>query len=252
MRDLTMSPDLAIARDVSLTRGLSTCASVKTHLHAFADGELRGDTLRAVSHHIDGCESCADRITEIKDLGGLLRRSAAVEVETPDLAGLADGVVSRIRAEEHESWRGLIGRATDDLHWVLVGVGSVAAAFVSALVVSFVVQSGVGQRGDSLAAMLNTLATEPPTLGRPTNSLGDLAALTLDDQMLTSLAEVNDDGHVSHIRMLSSLDDRDAAILLAQTRRMRFVQHLDRRMTDPTGRQVVLLFSATEVRGKVL
>ena len=233
-------------------RSVQTCASVRVHLHAFADGELRGDTLRAVSHHMASCGSCSDRVREISDIGGCLRLCVANQPDSPDLAGLADGVVSRIRAEAHESWRGLFERATDDLHWVLVGVGSVAAAFISALIVSVVVQSGVGQRGDSLAAMLNTLAIDPPTLGRPTNSLGDLAALTLDDQTMTSLAEVNDDGHVSHIRMLSSLDERDAAILMAQTRRMRFVQHLDRRMTDPTGRQVVLLFSATEVRGKVL
>ena len=230
-----------------------SCASVRAYLNAFSAGELRGETLRSVSQHVERCDDCSSRVVEIGELGNLLRAGVALQSESPDLAGLADGVVSRIRAEDHESWRGLLERATDDLHWVMVGVGSVAAAFISALVVSVVVQSGVGQRGDSLAAMLNTLAITPPELGRSSSGLpGDLAALGIDDVQLTSLAEVNDDGHVLHLKLLSNLDDRDAAILLAEARRMRFVRQQDRRMTDPTGRQVVLLFSATEVRGKSL
>lgn len=227
------------------------CAWVRTHLNAFADGELRGDVLRSVSQHVDCCEDCAARVLEIGELGNLLRDGVAFESFPPDLAGLADGVVSRIRAEDHESWRGVFERATDDLHWVMVGVGSVAAAFLSALIVSVVVQSGVGQRGDSLAAMLNTLAATPLELGHATGMPGDLAALGIDDVQLTSLAEVNDDGHVLHLKLLSNLDERDATILLTEMRRMRFAQQQDRRMTDPTGRQVVLLYSATEVRGKI-
>ncbi len=235
-----------------MSRALGSCATVHGHLNAFADGELRGDVLREVSTHLESCATCSTSIEEISQLGSLLRGAASTQADAPDLSGLADGVVSRIRAEEHESWRGVLDRATDDLHWVMVGVGSVAAALISALVVSAVVQSGVGSRGDSLAAMLNTLATPPPALGRSTGMPGDLAALGIDDLQLASIVEVNDDGHVSHLKMLSNLDERDAAILLTELRRMRFGQQQDRRMTDPTGRQVVLLFSATEVRGKVL
>lgn len=232
-----------------MSRQDGSCTSVRTHLNAFADGELRGDVLRSVSQHVEVCEDCSARMLEIGELGNLLREGVTFQTEPPDLAGLADGVVSRIRAEDHESWRGLFERATDDLHWVMVGVGSVAAAFTSALIVSVVVQSGVGQRGDSLAAMLNTLAAAPLEVGHSAGMPGDLAALGIDDVQLTSLAEVNDDGHVSHLKLLSNLDERDAAILLTELRRMRFVQQQDRRMTDPTGRQIVLLFSATEVRG---
>lgn len=220
---------------------------VRTHLNAFADGELRGDVLRTVSTHLENCEACADEIVEIGSLGELLRSGVALETEPPDLAGLADGVVSRVRAEEHESWRGMISRATDDLHWVLVGVGSVAAAFVSALIVSAVVQSGVGQRSDSLAALLNTLATAPPELGNGVMGPASLAVLSTDDVQLASLAEVNDDGHVLSLELLSSLDPADAALLMGELRRMRFQQQ-DRRMTDPEGRRFVWLFSATEVR----
>lgn len=243
-----------------MSRNFGSCVAVQNHLNAFADGELRGDVLRAVSQHIEACRRCATRVDEISELGNLLRECVAVETdvnEPPDLAGLADGVVSRIRAEDHESWRSMVERATDDLHWVMVGVGSVAAAFVSALIVSVVVQSGVGQRADSLAAMLNTLALSPPELGYATVVPVSLASFD-DDVQLTSLAEVNDDGHVlslellSNLDKLSSLDKKDAAILMSELRRMKFQQQLERRMTDPSGRRFVWVFSTTEVRANVL
>jgi hypothetical protein len=230
---------------------LGSCAAVHSHLHAFADGELRGSMLRSVSQHVESCGRCAAAIAEISELGNLLRRGVDLEAEPPDLAGLADGVVSRVRAEDHESWRGLLERATDDLHWVMVGVGSVAAAFMSALVVSVVVQSGVGQRADSLAAMLNTLATAPPALGRATVVPASLGALVSDGTMFISLAEVNDDGHVLSLESLSQLDKKDAAIL-TEMRRMRFEEQQDRRMTDPNGRLFVWVVSSTQVRGKIL
>lgn len=233
-----------------MSRQYGLCAAVRSYLNAFADGELRGDTLRGVSHHVEGCEACAQAVAGIGDLGSLLRDGLTLHTEPPDLAGLADGVVSRIRAEDHESWRGILERATEDLHWVMVAVGSVAAAFISALVVSFVVQSGVGQRGDSLAAMLNTLATTPADIGRTRTMSGDLTALGIDDVQLASPAEAND--HVRSLKLLSNLEEPDVKILVTELRRMKFVQQQDRRMTDPAGRQVVILFSATEVRGKIL
>lgn len=221
------------------------CAAVRTHLNAFADGELRGNTLRVVSQHVESCDDCASAISEINELGAWLRDGVGLETEPPDLTGLADGVVSRVRAEDHESWRALFERATDDLHWVIVGVGSVAAAFISALIVSAVVQSGVGTRADSLAAILNTLATAPPALGRATVVPASFGASAADNSMFVSLAEVNDDGHVMRLDALSALDSEDAAIL-AQMRRMRFEEQLDRRMTDPS-RRFVWVVSSTQV-----
>jgi len=233
-----------------MIRDYSSCVAVRSYLNAFADGELRGEVWRGVSQHVEHCSACAESVGAIGELGKVLRSGLTLEAEPPDLAGLADGVVSRIRAEDHESWRGMFERATEDLHWVFVGVGSVAAAFMSALVVSVVVQSGVGQRADSLAAMLNQMAAAPPALGRSVGVSADLPAPGFDDVRLASLTEMNDEGHASNRTLLSRMDARDAAILLAELRRMGFGQQQDRWMTDPTGRQVVLFFSATEVRGK--
>lgn len=229
-----------------MSRDYGSCATVRGHLNAFADGELRGDVLRGVSQHVELCGACADAVAEIGDLGNVLRSGLAFHTEPADLAGLADGVVSRVRAEDHESWRGLFERATEDLHWVMVGVGSVFAAFASALIVSVVVQSGVEQRGDSLAALLNSLATTPAEISR-TPTAAEFAALGIDDVQLASLADVND--HVRSLRLLSNLDERDVEILVAELRRQKFELPRNRRMASPG---VVILFSTTEVRGKIL
>ena len=230
-------------------RSYGSCAAVRSYLNAFADGELRGDLLRGVSQHVETCDACSPAVLEIGDLGNMLRSGLMLQTEPAVLAGLADGVVSRVRAEEHESWHGIFARATEDLHWVMVGVGSVLAAFTSALIVSLVVQSGLGQRGDSLAALLNSLATTPSEMSR-TPTAAEFAALGIDDVQLASLADVND--HVRSLKLLSNLEERDVEILVAELRRMKFVQQQNRRMTTPGGRQVVIVFSATEVRGKIL
>lgn len=222
---------------------LLTCAAVRPHLHAFADGELRGDVLRGVTTHLEGCESCADRVLEIGEIGQLVRSGAPVDHEPQDLAGLADGVVSRIRAEDHESWRGVFERATDDLHWVMVGVGSVAASFVSALIVAFVVQSGMEQRADSLAALLNSLAATPTEISR-TPTAAEFAALGIDNVQLASLADAND--YVRSLRLLKNLDERDVRILVPELSRAKFEVPRNHRTAGPG---VVLAFSKTEVRG---
>ncbi len=233
-----------------MSRTFGSCAAVRGYLNAFADGELRGDVLRGVSHHVEACEACSEAVVGIGELGNLLRHGLSMPTESPDLAGLADGVVSRIRAEDHESWHGIFERATDDLHWVVVGVGSVVAAFISTLVVSLVVQSSVGQRGDSLAALLNTLATSPRDISRAQMTTGDFAALGVDDVQLASRAEVND--HLRSWQLLKDLDEPDVEILVAELRRVKFEQQHDRRMSKGGGHQVVILFSTTEVRGKIL
>lgn len=234
-----------------MSRPFVSCAAVGAHLGAFADGELRGDLLRRVSKHVEACPGCAASVVETGQLGEALRIGATLSMDAPDLSGLADGVVSRVLAEEHESWRGKFERATDDLHWIVAGVGSVAAAFVSALVVSLVVQSGVEQRGDSLAAMLNTLASPPPSLRHAAVLPAGLSMLGVDELQMASLAEINDDGHVLSLQPLSAANKKNAAVLI-ELRRMRFAQQQDRRMTDPDARRFVWLFSATEVRGKIL
>jgi hypothetical protein len=233
------------------------CLSIRAHLEAFADGELRGDALRRVSKHVESCASCANDVAETRSLGDALRSRVAPGSADEDLAGLADGVVSRIKAEARESWRARFDRAFDDLHWVVVGAGSMAAAFISLLLVSAVFQSAVVQRDDSLAAMLNTFGSPAPRLRFTTVLPASLTSLPTDDLQMVNLAVVTEDGRVMSLYPVSSVnspasstDRQDDQVVMHQLSGLRF-SHQDRQMVDPAERRFVWLYSVTEVRGKI-
>lgn len=237
---------------------LSPCVAVQPHLEAFADGELRGDVLRRVSQHLDRCDVCSTVVERVELVGDTLRSGHPHDADGADLAGLADGVVSRIRAEARESWRGTFERATDDLHWVLVGAGSIAAAFFTAMSVSIVMHSSVEQRADSLASMLNTMSVSPPQLGGativPVSIVPDsiVGANGEDDVEFANLAEVNRAGHVTSLQPLplgNDINASDAQALVIQLSGLRFAQQTERSMTDPDARQLIWLYTAIEVRG---
>ncbi len=240
-----------------MNRQRSLCVAVQPHLEAFADGELRGDALRRAAQHIESCEHCSALVEGIHGLGESLRGVVPADPDPTVLAGLADGVVSRIRAEEHESWRGTFQRATDDFHWVVVGAGSIGAAFLTALSVSVVMYSSVEQRADSLASVLNTAAS-PPQLRAVTIMPASLAPDSIvgangeDDVEFANLAEVNRAGHVMSlqpVRFVNDLSPSDAQPVVNQLRGLRFAQP-ERSSLDPDARQFVWLHTATEVRGR--
>jgi len=236
----------------------TTCAAVRPHLEAFADGELRGDTLRRVAQHLESCVTCESVIEDVRGVGEILRGDQAAELDLTALAGLADGVVSRVRAEDRESWRGKFERATDDLHWILVGAGSLASAFLTALSVTVVMQSAVVQRADSLASVLNTMTDLPPQLGHATIVPSSIAPDSIvgangeGDVEFANLTEVNRAGHVTSLQPIALGDGNnpaDSQTVSNQLRDLRFAQSERSNLTDPEVRQLVWLYTATEVRG---
>ena len=76
----------------------------------------------------------------------------------PILDGLADGVISRARAEAAQSWRAIFARAIEDWHWAVVGLGSVAATSTTLLFFSMLLTFGPEPPSrESLAALMNNL-----------------------------------------------------------------------------------------------
>ena len=124
-----------------------TCESVRPQLSAFADGELPGGEMLRVAEHLDLCRECASEVADIRGLGDGLRAAASGFSMPPALAGLADGVISRVRAEAAQSWRGVFSRAIEDWHWAVVGLGSLAATTTNLLFVSLAsdVRSGAAE-----------------------------------------------------------------------------------------------------------
>lgn len=112
-----------------------TCRDARRLLAAYQDEELTGAGRLAVSAHVDGCVECAGELADLRALGELLRGSVVPAPAPEVLAGLAPGVVSRIAAEDRQSWRACGARLFEDWHWVATGSGAFSAAFISALLV---------------------------------------------------------------------------------------------------------------------
>jgi hypothetical protein len=144
----------------------TACARVREHLSAYVDGELGAADRLLVSHHLAGCSSCAAAQQGIREVGEALRTSAiALPINHVNLQGLASGIISRTRAEDAQSWRAVVGRASEDWHWAFVAAGSLISAVASILLVAAI--CGLGpkpDREDSLAAMLTNLRTPAGTL----------------------------------------------------------------------------------------
>jgi hypothetical protein len=135
-----------------------TCESLRPQLSAFVDGELPGGEMLSVAEHLEVCRECACEVAGLRGLGEDLRSAAAQSTPPPALSGLADGVISRVRAEAAQSWRAVFARAIEDWHWAVVGLGSVAATSTTLLVFSMLLMFGPAPpSSESLAALMTNL-----------------------------------------------------------------------------------------------
>jgi anti-sigma factor RsiW len=165
---------------------MNVCEQIRRDLSPFMDGELAVSRRPRVSRHLDECADCAEYFREITALGEDLRL-AAVEREPwlPTLEGLASSVTSRIRAESAQSWRARLTAACDDWHWAIVGGGSIAATFVSTVLVSMILAFGPApEREDSLSALMANLGEPAGMLfvcATPTGTTQDARLVQIDN-----------------------------------------------------------------------
>jgi len=147
---------------------LMTCASVRRRLQCYHDRELPVRDMIAVEGHVDGCPPCARDLKSLQRIGDVLR-SAAAPSPAEDWAGVQPGVISRMRAEQTQSWTARAQRFIDDVHLVWIGLASAAATLVLAGSILSILHTRPN-RDDSLAAWLHVL-------GAPTGSNLNPAAL---------------------------------------------------------------------------
>ena len=160
------------------------CDLIRDDLDQFADGELRGDDLRRVSQHIDSCKWCTEEVEARRAVGDSVRGALLQGRPLNIPAGLASGIVTRIRAESALSWRAMFSRAVEDWHWAIVGGGAVSATFVSALFCSALLVFGtVAPRAGSLSALGTSLRQSPGVLYAEVSRAGGTAA----DAMIVKL-----------------------------------------------------------------
>jgi hypothetical protein len=149
------------------------CAAVQRRLPAFYDRELSIPDLIAIEGHLQECPPCVRELKAIQDLGDALREASAPG-PADDWTGLQPGVISRMRAEAHESWAARSARFFDDLHLIWIGLAATAATFLCGAVALSALHFAPERRGDSLAATIAIMTA-------PTGS--DLNPVRLDERL---------------------------------------------------------------------
>jgi anti-sigma factor RsiW len=208
---------------------LLTCAAVRRRLQAFYDRELAVRELISIEAHLHDCPPCARDLHVLQSIGAALR-AAAAPAPSDDWTGLRSSVISRMRAEAHESWTARAGRAFDDLHLVWIGLASTVATIVCSGVVLSMLHFASPERQDSLAAVIAVMAApsgsdlNPARLdGRirvpsvPENGVvyAALESSAMEGDLVVPLsAIVTREGRVSGLEILNKDQDlREAALV---------------------------------------
>jgi hypothetical protein len=206
-----------------------TCAAVRKHLAAFYDDELEIQQRIAVQSHINDCSPCGRALQAFVDLGGAMR-AAAAPGPADDWTGLRAGVISRMRAEAHESFPAQLSRMFDDMHLVWIGLASTAGTLVCAAIVFGMLHFASPERDDSLAAIMATMAAPSGSDLNPASLDGWIQAPTVPgngvvsaaleqsgaegDLMLALSAVVTREGRISGLQVLANDSDRQHLVTL--------------------------------------
>jgi hypothetical protein len=85
-------------------------------------------------------------------------RLAAAPGPADDWTGLQSGVISRMRAEAHESWPARTRRMFDDMHLVWIGLAATVATVICGTLALSAMHFASPERDDSLAAMIEVIS----------------------------------------------------------------------------------------------
>ena len=217
---------------------LMTCAAVQRRLQAFHDRELPVDETISIQQHVVECPPCARDLRAMRSVGDALRLAAA-PAPADDWAGVQAGVISRMRAEAHESFGARARRFLDDLHLVWIGLASASATVVCAGTVLSVLQFAPAPgRVDSLAAIISVLSAPGGSDLNPTaldgrNLYGgpmviqapkvphdsvvyatlETALIDEEDMVVPMSANVTREGRLSELRALEVTDEDVRALI---------------------------------------
>lgn len=233
---------------------LLTCAFVRRRLTAFHDRELPTEDFFAVRSHLEECPPCAREAGDLEELRSLLRASAPSPAgDRTDLSGLRADIMSRLQQERDASWASRLERVWEDVHLVWIGMAAAAASLICGTMMAGLLHYASPERNDSLAAMIQALASRDPYMQLP--SPGDVVpaalmdAMSEDEAVLALSAIVTREGRVDGLELLSSdQNQQQVDHLMDAISRARFEPA--RQAGSPVSVNMVWLLAHTTVRGK--
>jgi hypothetical protein len=188
---------------------------------------------------------------------------AAALGDEPTQHGLASAVVSRVFAEQEQSWPVRLREAFDDMHLVWAGLCASAAVIVCAgLAAGLVLLAPAAERADSLRAIMTVMALrgtelEPLPLApgmevprvspdgiMPLMLANDLSAADDEEIEVAISAVVTRDGRIEQTTLLEGSDGQQLVQSLEDSARF----HPASRAGSPVAVSLVWLVSHTTVR----
>ena len=138
-----------------------TCVATRRRLDAFHDRELPIADEIAVGAHLEGCAECGAISQQIRSVGHALRTLAPgrTALSHDGAGGFTAAVVSRLKAEHDTSVSVEVRRMFEDMRLLYVGASATIAATICVILVMSMMRFATDARPDSLAAILNVMAT---------------------------------------------------------------------------------------------
>jgi hypothetical protein len=137
-----------------------SCAAARRRLNAFHDGELSISEQIAVGAHLECCDECARIVAETRCVGLALQAGLhGALLANEEAAAFTGAVVSRMKAERQASIGMRVQSLFEDMHLVYAGLGATAATVVCVVIMLGMMRFATSERPDSLAAIVNVLAT---------------------------------------------------------------------------------------------
>ena len=192
------------------------CDTVREHLEAYYDGELPLETHLVVRTHIAECAGCACESAELVRLRGALHALPALtRAQVSDLPdGWTGAVLEQVKVERQLSWHTWLLNVFDDMHLVWPALGASAAVVICLLASAVVMQATNEQRPDSLAGVIDYLASpgsnvNPVRLDGFTMVPRQQASseewpVASEDAVLALSAVVTREGRIQSIEMLAA------------------------------------------------
>jgi Putative zinc-finger len=242
------------------------CSPFAERLEAWHDGELEIDEQIAVESHVAGCAACSATMRELRQLRARLHREFEERLAGADamFERMGQSVVTRAKAERHETLPARVARMFEDLHLVWAGLAGSTATATCVAVMAAVLHFAPPERADSLAVILS----EPGTNRNPVrmdyrtalprvDEQNVMRAMLVDSpesavsQTLTVSGVVTQEGRLSRASLVEvgGYEGREARRLMDAVSGARFQPA--QRGGSPVAVNLIWLLERTTVRGKI-
>lgn len=198
-----------------------TCGTTRRLLPRFHDRELPIADQIAVAAHLEWCTACAEALADFQAIGRVLRATAReyAVLSSDEASSLQAAVVNRMRAERAASVFARVRAMFDDWHLVYAGLGAAAATVACVIVMLGMMRFATIERPDSLAAIVNLLASpgsneNPVAIDNrvllPRAVTGPFSVTANDDAeqdaVFALAAVVTREGRIANLELLRSFD----------------------------------------------